>query len=351
VLDDETSATNGAQQPEQPKTETAAQGFIKQQEGSPTEQAPGNEEQRSHNSPKPILPVRLWRWLRNWWTNPFRPRGNFPEHMTVVVSIFIAGIAFLQWGVYRQQKKIMESSGHQTQQLIDAANIQACAAQKIADASLRNATAAEKFSGSADKISEETTRAVGELKRAANGSETAMRENSRNAQSALNTSIEASRLDQRAWFGIYDFEILQFDPNDQTKPLRFQIVFMNTGKTPARQINAQGLFQMYAAKFEGPSEADWNAFLGYFTAAKERYSAAPNAKRKMIVDVSATPLTNNFIINNYTAIKNRTGFLYYFGQATYADIDNRPHTTKFCLFLADLDTKQLAYCGKGNDMD
>lgn len=351
MLDDETSASNGAHQPEQPETETAAQGFIKQQEGSPAEQAPGNEEQRSHDSPKPIFPIRMWRWCVNWWTDPYRPRGNFPEHMTVVVSVFIAGVAFLQWGVYRQQKEIMESSGQQTQQLIDAANIQACAAQKIADASLRNATAAEKFSGSADKIREETTHAVDELKRAANDSETAMRENSRNAQNALNTSIEASRLDQRAWFGISDFEILQFDPNDPKKPFRFQIVFMNTGKTPARQINAQGLFQMYASRFEGPSDADWKAFLGYFGDAKERYSAAPNAKRKMIIDTSATPLTNAFINSNSAAIRNRTGFLYYFGQVTYTDIDDRPHITKFCLFLADLDTKQFAYCGKGNDMD
>jgi hypothetical protein len=38
VLDDETSAANGAQQPEESETKTAAQGFIKQQQGSKTGQ-------------------------------------------------------------------------------------------------------------------------------------------------------------------------------------------------------------------------------------------------------------------------------------------------------------------------
>jgi hypothetical protein len=101
------------------------------------------------HDPKPILPVRYGRWLRDWWTNPYRPRGNFPEHFTVGVTIVIACIAGIQACIYHQQKRIMESSGHQTQQLIDAANIQACAAQKIADASHRNAKAAESFSRTA----------------------------------------------------------------------------------------------------------------------------------------------------------------------------------------------------------
>jgi len=44
-------------------------------------------------------------------------------------------------------------------------------------------------------------------------------------------------LDERAWFGISDFEILQYDPSDTKKPFRFEISFRNSGKTPARQIN------------------------------------------------------------------------------------------------------------------
>jgi hypothetical protein len=178
-----------------------------------------------------------------------------------------------------------------------------------------------------------------------------MKESSRNAQNVLNTSIEASKLDQRAWFGVSDFEILQYDPNDTTKPFRMQIVFRNSGKTPARQISELGVFQVYSSNFSGPTDEDWKTFLNYFTQSKERYVAAPNATRKAIFDSSMDRPTNDFIMRNYPAIKQHILFLYYFGQATYLDIDNRPHTTRFCLVLAQPETKQLAHCGKGNDME
>jgi len=171
------------------------------------------------------------------------------------------------------------------------------------------------------------------------------------ARDAMNSTIEASKLDGRAWFGVSDFEILQYDPSDTKKPFRFQISFRNTGKTPARQINESGIFQVYDSRLSGPTDADWKTFLGYFSQSKERYVAAPNATRKAIFDSSMDAATHEFIVRNYPAIKQGTQFLYYFGQATYLDINDRPHTTKFCLVLAQPETKQLAHCGKGNEMD
>jgi hypothetical protein len=120
VLSDETSAAGSAEQPKQSHAQTTEQGFIEQQQGTPAEQTAADEKRRPYHSPKPTLPVRIYRWLVTWWTNPFRPRGNFAEHLTVVVSIAIAVIAVFQYHVYRQQKEIMESSGEQTNQLIAA---------------------------------------------------------------------------------------------------------------------------------------------------------------------------------------------------------------------------------------
>jgi hypothetical protein len=209
------------------------------------------------------------RWRKLTVGNQITAASNVIIAATTGLYVLVSVLTWLT--VSRSSKQTSKQVG----KLIDAANIQACAAQKIADASDRNAEAAKSFSTTADKIRGETARAVGELKRAANDSETAMKENSRNAQNVLNTSIEASKLDQRAWFGISDFEILQYDPNDTTKPFRMQIVFRNSGKTPARQISELGVFQVYSSNFSGPTDEDWKTFLNYFTQSKERYVAAP----------------------------------------------------------------------------
>lgn len=173
------------------------------------------------------------------------------------------------------------------------------------------------------------------------------------AHRALDTAAEASKADQRAWFGIDDFEILQYDPDDPKKPFRMQINFKNTGKTPARQIHVLGWNQVYKTRFDSPTDADWNAFLVYFNKSSERYAAAPNAIRKYIIGefrAEDTPFRTLYE-QHFLSIKTGSEYLYFFGQATYVDNDNRPRTTKFCLLLADRKTKQLAYCGKGNDMD
>ena len=73
--------------------------------------------------------------IREWWSNPYR-RTNWPEIVTAVLTAVIVLVGLLQWNVYQQQKAIMESSGKQTQQLIDAADIQACAASKNAEAAV-----------------------------------------------------------------------------------------------------------------------------------------------------------------------------------------------------------------------
>jgi len=219
MLDDETSAANGAQQTEQSEIKTTGQGFVQQQQGSPAKQTPANEEQRPHDSPKPVFPIRIWRRFVTWWRDPYRPRGNFPEHMTVVISVVIAVIAFLQWGVYRQQKRIMESSGQQTQQLIDAANIQAGAARKIATASDKNAAAAESFSQSASEINTQTAKAVEQFKRLASAT-----------QSAATTAKDTLHISERAYV-VFGSPVENFDKKNVQLPI------INGGHIPSGSVD------------------------------------------------------------------------------------------------------------------
>lgn len=178
----------------------------------------------------------------------------------------------------------------------------------------------------------------------------------RQSKAALDASTETTKLDQRAWFGIADFKILQYDRDDAKQPFRMQIEFKNTGKTPARQIHVYGVFGIHNSRAEGPSDTEWKSFMNYYAQDTGRYIAAPSATRKYIVgDFGDNPteaqLFRNLYTQNFSAIGNGSKFLSYFGQATYIDIYDKVRTTKFCLILGDSETKQLAHCGKGNEMD
>lgn len=179
----------------------------------------------------------------------------------------------------------------------------------------------------------------------------AMETGDRRSLEALNLGIRASKLEERPWFGISDFKVLQYEPDDPKKPFRFQISFRNSGKTPARQITTAAMFAAYPPNSLGPTDSDWKALLDLFSKSKERYVAAPDATRNIIVDTSMAPLSSEFMAQNNFAIKQHTSFFYYFGQITYLDIDDKVRTTKFCLVLAQPETKQFAHCIKGNDMN
>ena len=105
-MNDETGSTSGAQQPEQADTQAPTEGFIHNQEATEKQQQPTVEKHDANDTPQPIFPTRVWCWLVSWWTNPYRPRGNFPEHFTVGVTIIIGCIAAIQACIYQQQKDI-----------------------------------------------------------------------------------------------------------------------------------------------------------------------------------------------------------------------------------------------------
>jgi hypothetical protein len=338
VFDDETSAADRTEQTQESHAKGPTQGIAHQQYSAQTEQKTADEKHDSYSTPKPLLPVRIWRRLTNWWTDPYRSRGNFPEHLTVFISIVIAVIAGFQWNVYRQQKEIMESGGHQTEQLIEAANIQACAAQKIADASERNAVAAKSFSTSADGIREQTAQAVTELRRAAKDSENSMKVTSENAQKALNASINASRIDERAWVSLL-FPIDTFDKK-KLEPLgdvAFVIRFKNTGKTPALKI-AYDPELMFRPPSDPIPDYDDKAVAGnvytQLTGIHEAALLAPGEETSIAYPPRGAI---RFGPNQIGLMESHTTVLYLVGKVTYHDIffpDTPERTTKFCAYYS-----------------
>ena len=81
-----------------------------------------------HESPEPELNrfQRILRRMRISWR-----RTRFHDRLIAGATLVIAIVGILQLIVYFQMKRIMESSGQQTDKLICAANIQASAAEKI----------------------------------------------------------------------------------------------------------------------------------------------------------------------------------------------------------------------------
>ena len=235
--------------------------------------------------------------------------------MTVVVSVIIAVIALLQWGVYRQQKRIMESSGQQTQQLIDAANIQACAAKQIADAAGRSTAAAESFSTSAGQIRADTAHAVDELKRAAD-----------NAQKQFHVAETALQVDTRAWIqpGFYKDNIPIIVGSAYREPFRF----VNVGKTPASDVHIdvvlEFLYNTDTLEFDYKRQ---NNLL-------KTGLMFPNSPRDETIGASefgsdgklrAAIVTQSF----KDAFENGSAFVFMYGKMTYNDKIGQ-HWTTFC---------------------
>jgi hypothetical protein len=224
-----------------------------------------------------------------------------------------------------------------TNRIIAAAETQAGAATKIAGA-------ARSFSTSADKIRAETANAVTELKREANVSEKAVTEASQNAKKTLDASISASKLDQRPWIGGRGATIIQFKPTDR---FQAQIIFVNTGKTPALNVRfCRRLFVSARGELGGP----WD--YQYPGAPCSDIGALP-PQSPFIMEATDDP--SYFVEKQYKEIMDGTSFLYVWGYVAYWDTSFVPtpathvgdalpvHWTRFC-FEYDRLTSQFGLC-------
>jgi hypothetical protein len=286
--------------------------------------------------------IRL-KHIRGWWNNPYR-RTNWPEIITAFLTAAIVFVGVLQWRVYTQQKAIMESSGHQTEQLIDYARAQACAAQ-------RNADAAASFSRSADGINTQTAKAVGEFKRLADDTERSIKSAQDNSQQALNASIAASQLDQRAWVGVQSFSGGPVVSGDQVS-FAVTVVAKNTGKTPALRMS--GAYIQVVTEIRDPIPDYDDVYSGRFRGPSNIYQGelfplgdvlAPQAIRELNIGHDGA----------YASRKAGDGFpriFYILGKITYDDVDGKTrHTTKFCLQNVERNQSNFSACRKGFGMD
>jgi hypothetical protein len=163
--------------------------------------------------------IRYLTHIRDWYRDPFRNRPNWSEKTMLLVTI---GIALVYAGQYQQ----MKNSSQQTIDLIKAANIQACAARRIADASQRNAAAAESFSSSAGIQATAAQNAAQAMANQVTKLQAGVEQTAKLVQAseiANSNSTQATEAQTRPWIGI------EGDPG-------ISVVLKNFGHSPAIKV-------------------------------------------------------------------------------------------------------------------
>jgi hypothetical protein len=157
------------------------------------------------------------------------------------------------------------------------------------------------------------------------------------AGTAIQASIDASRNDQRAWFGIK--EITLANPLVLGKPVQISIMGLNTGKTPALDLSATEIRV-------GPSETERNRDFVIHT--PDREVVAPNN-----TDVFYATVT--YSDDSIRAIMAGTIHIYVRGELKYRDVFGLSHTTTFCAYYPTNGPPSVSghffNCKSGNSMN
>ncbi len=221
----------------------------------------------------------------------------------------------------------------QTDRLIAAANIQAGAAQQIADASKRNAAAAESFSTSARNIKDEISNAEADFATLAG-----------NSAASIRATQDQVRLDQRAW--VAPIGITGAPALDQQFLIR--IIAKNTGKTFAKKFR-MGYAVQVGSNQVGPQFDKVGEKSRIF---KSLSLLAPGSEYTSVSTVTgdgSEPRLPNPSLSDLEKFKSGERIVYAFGRMDYTDIFKKNHWTIFCFQL----DRQLAWisCEKHNDAD
>jgi hypothetical protein len=199
--------------------------------------------------------------------------------------------------VYRQEKHIMESSSKQTDQLIQAAQIQMIASLWFAQSASEIKDSANKFSGSAAGINSGVSDAVSKLQVQADALGRSADQMSRVADETAKANKYVLDAD-RPWIGVDGLPEL----TDAGSPLEFTLAFHNYGKSPAI-VASQPPFLIgswskgeirWASANEKSRGTDWcyvdpfpsrNPIKGHYRFSMPIFQSAPSPK----IHVSATP--------------------------------------------------------------
>jgi len=179
----------------------------------------------------------------------------------------------------------------------------------------------------------------------------ALEAQAKSSQDSVAAIQEQMRIDQRAWIGMLRIEDVSFDEKDG---LLATIIFENSGKTPATNVEFCNSYDLSDIPLHGPTPQDIKGLTG----CGPSRAIAPQGTLKIRWGIawSAQPITpaerqglSDFIAK-YRAIKDKKLFAYIFGTIKYDDAFSNRRETDFCFFIADPDKPQLGVCKNFNDI-
>lgn len=197
---------------------------------------------------------------------------------------------------------------------------------KLNDAATKAAAAADKFKDSAAHIETFIQQAQGNMRTMADSS-----------KQSIQATQDSMRLDERAWVGIGLFRVVQLDD----KQLRIDIETVNSGKTPALSRTEAFNIRWDPQVRKGPPEDLLDKL--EFQAAE---ALPPQGHHTMHIELNWKDLAL------YKLVQDEKTFVSVFGEIRYKDVfGGKTHSTDFCLWLVDPNTKDLGFCDAGNSMN
>lgn len=305
--------------------------LIKNEKGE-EERSPSNQRAAAHtnDSDKPSF-------FQTFMQRHF-PEARAHDRWTLVFTAVIAISTFL-YTIFAGWTLIeISSSSSDTHALAIAASKQADHTGAMADAANKISGAADRFSDSADAINQQTRDAVGKFDRMAKASE----KSQLSGQKALDASISSAQLDQRAWVGISEFRVVQFEVD---KPIKIDMDFVNNGKTPALNVRWGPGWAVYNVLLSGPTMKELLQ-LAYHPAE----SIPPQGRFTRHFELSPESVTKDWV-----RITSKKAYFYIYGSVLYKDVSTKTvtHETEFCARLSEADTPtpKLVFCESYNDMN
>jgi hypothetical protein len=202
--------------------------------------------------------------------------------------------------------------GEQTQKLIDAADKQAAAAQSFA-------TTADQIRSQIGQAESDFSQTAGKMQTTINNAEQDFRTMAASSQVSIQATQDAMRLDQRAWVVVSHTD----GTPELGKPWLLKTFFVNTGKTPARNV----MMSCNVAVERNESLVDF----GKKAADMRPFLIAPNDPNTYcVLNPLAVPTVTQPVLD---ALSDPTQNFFTYGFANYDDVFGKKHWLTFCRVL------------------
>lgn len=251
--------------------------------------------------------------LRHKWN-----KTSLPNKLNTVLTAVIVLLTLVNVGFFIKQVRDQDAQVTQVANAITNGSANTKDAVKSA-LEQGNITLSTSLKENRDAL----TKSLDAIKRDADAS---LRASLAQGKEALDASIAASRLDQRAWVGFVESNNLVFKVGSKAT---VNHVFTNTGKTPG--IDLKGRVDSVAL----PSGEEFAPIYHPLSSGPSISIIMPNQRQDFRADSSSTV----WIQVNSDSVASGSTIVYFFGELCYRDIFQRQHHTTFCeILLPDMVT-------------